>query len=172
VNNLSAAAPAMQAVAEAMGPAAGGPPPIPPPMDGAVPPMGGPVMADQPQVEEKQPPLMLPPTLAKRLAQGYVDQVKQMAQLFADHTGHPDDFKRFPLRAQVEAYYRRNPKADPLALKEQGLSAVEIRDKVYPLRRILLKMAGPRPEDRVKYARRMKAERARLDRVEEGASPL
>lgn len=160
----------MQAMQEMLAPAAGGPPPMAPPTEGAIP-MGGPVMAAQPEAEPKAPPLLLPPSLGRQLAEGYVEQVKQMSQLFADHAGYPDDYKRYPVKAQVNAWFLRDPRQDPLTLKQQGLSPVEIRDKVYPLRRVLLKMAGPRPEDRVKFVAQMKAERARAATVDEGAPP-
>lgn len=156
---------AMAKMAGALQPAvgAGGPPMVPPPEAGPMmmpPPMGG------PPPEPEKPHLILPPKLAKSLAQGYVDQVRQMAQMLADQAGVPDEFQRFSLKDQVKAYYKRDARQDPLALKDQGLSDIEIRDKVYPLRRILLKMAGPRPDDRVKFAQRMKAERARLDTIQ------
>lgn len=120
--------------------------------------MAGP-MGPPPDEQPKKPPLLLPPQLATKLAQGYVDQARSMGQMIADQTGPPDDFERFPIREQVSAWHKRDIRQDPILLKEQGLTPTEIRDKVYPLRRILLKMAGPRPEDRVKYAARMKAER-------------
>lgn len=151
----------MAAMAGAMQPAVGGPPAAPQPMDPTAP-MGGPVMAAQPQPEQKKPPLLLPPTLAKSLANGYVDQVKAMSQLIADQSGPPDDFTRFPLKEQVAAWHKRDARQNPYELKQQGMSDTEIRDKVYPLRPILLKMAGPRPIDRVKFAQKMKAERERM----------
>lgn len=119
----------------------------------------------------KQPPLLLPPRLATQIARGYVDQAQSMAKLVADQAGPPDDFERYPVKEQVAAYFKRDARHDPLALQEQGLSATEIRDKVYPLRRILLKMAGPRPADRVKFAERMMAERQKLAMVE-GEHPV
>lgn len=159
---------AMQQMADAIQPAMGGAPaPAVPPPDGMMPPPGpgaGP-MGPGPE-QPKKPPLLLPPKLAKQLAMGYVEQARSMAQLIADQTGPPDDFERFPLKEQVKAYYKRDIRQDPLSLKEQGLTPTEIRDKVYPLRRILLKMAGPRPTDRVKFVQRMKAERARLDTIQ------
>jgi hypothetical protein len=146
-------------------------PPMPPGLGMPVPPMGpgaGPMGA--PAEPQKKPPLLLPPRLAKQLAQGYVDAARQNAQLISDVTGPPDDFERFPLKEQVKAWHKRDIRQDPYALREQGLSDVEIRDKVYPLRRILLKMVGPSPTDRAKFAARMRAERMRADRIE-GESP-
>ena len=139
--------------------------PVPAPPEMMPPPGPGMGPMGEPPPPPKKPPLLLPPKLAKQLAQGYVDQARQMAQLIAEQTGPPDEFERFPLKEQVKAWYKRDARQDPYALKEQGLSDVEIRDKVYPLRRVLLKMAGPRPEDRVRFTQRMKAERARLDTV-------
>jgi hypothetical protein len=120
--------------------------------------------------EPKKPPLLLPPTLAKQLARGYVDTARQMAGLLTDHVGPPDDFSRFTQKQQVQAWYKRDLRQDPLALKDQGLSDVEIRDKVYPLRRVLLKMVGPSPKDRVRFVQRMQAERARIDTLPAGVS--
>lgn len=145
-------------MASALGAAVGGPPAgmetppnIPPEAMGA-PPMG------MPPPEEKKPPLLLPPKLARELAEGYVEQVRSMAGMIAEQAGPPDDFQRFKLTEQVRAWNKRNPAVDPLALREQGLGPTEIRDKVYPLRRLMLKMVGPSPTDRAKYAARMKAE--------------
>ena len=162
---------AMQGMVDAMQPAVGGPP-APPGPELAPPAMGGPVMAAQPKPEEKKPPLLLPPALAKQLAQGYVDQVRQMSQLVADHTGPPDEFERFPLKEQVKAWRKRDIRQDPILLKEGGASPTEIRDQVYPLRRILLKMAGPRPKDRAVYAARMREESAKLDTIQGATSAL
>lgn len=120
-----------------------------------------------PPQEQKKPPLILPPRLAKQMAQGYVDQVRAMSQQLADYAGHPDEYQRMSLKDQVSAWYRRDPRHDPLALKDQGLSDAEVRDKVYPLRKILLKLAGPRPKDRVAFARRMKEERAKQATLQE-----
>ena len=123
-----------------------------------------------PPEEPKKPAMLLPPTLAKKLARAYVDTAQAMAQQISDQTGPPDEFERFAIREQVKAYYKRDIRVDPLLLKEEGKTPTEIRDQVYPLRRILLKMSGPRPEDRVKFAQKMKTERARLDKLE-GATP-
>lgn len=170
------------AMTEAIQPALGGPPAAPPPMPpgppalpGGEPPMAPPpvdpaALGMAPPEEPKKPPLLLPPRLARQLAQGYVDQARTMARQVADFTGPPDDFTRMPLKAQVQAWYKRDARQDPYALKEQGLSDVEIRDKVYPLRRVLLKMAGPRPADRAAFARKMKEERARTDMLQ-GEAP-
>lgn len=141
----------------AMAPAMGAPPPLPAP-PGAEPalPAMGPVPGEA-APPEKKPPLLLPPKVARALAEGYVEQVRSMASMIADQVGPPDDFEKFKVKERVRAWYKRNPSMDPIALKEQGLSPVEIRDKVYPLRRVLLKMVGPSPTARAKFAAQMKA---------------
>lgn len=145
---------------EAMAPAIGAGPLGPPPAQEPMPPGGSPVMAadGMPSEPEKKPPLLLPPALARQMAQGYVDQARTMAGMIADQTGPPEEFERMKVADQVRAWNKRNPKMDPYALKEEGLSPSEIRDKVYPLRRILLKMSGTRPTERARFAQRMKAE--------------
>lgn len=151
-----------------MAPPPEGPPPGPPGMPPQMPtePQGpipqGPVMAAPNAAPAKKPPLLVPPDMAQELAQGYVDQSKTMAQSMADFTGHPKDYSRMPLKDQVTAWNKRDGRQDPYALKEQGLSPTEIRDKVYPLRRVLLKLAGPRPKDRAKFAQKMQAESAKI----------
>jgi hypothetical protein len=149
----------VQGMVDAMAPAVGAAPPGPP-ADPSLP-QQGPVMAAPAQAEPKKPPMVLPSSLVKSLAQGYVDMTKSMAQSLTQQVGVPEEFERFQLRDQVSAWYKRDVRQDPYALKQEGLSPVEIRDKVYPLRRVLLKLAGPRPRDKSDFARRMKAERAK-----------
>lgn len=121
--------------------------------------------ADGMPQEKKKPPLLLPPKLARELAQGYVDQVRSMSSMISEQTGPPEEFERMKVKDQVRAWNKRNPTADPQALKEQGLSPVEIRDKVYPLRRVMLKMVGPNPTERARFAERMKAESLKTDTI-------
>lgn len=148
---------------QAMPPEAQAPvaPPVPP--GPGVGPMGEMVA---PPEEKKKPPLLLPPRLAKQLARAYVDSAREMAQKISDITGPPDEFERYSTKEQVKAWYKRDIRQDPYALREEGKSDVEIRDAVYPLRRILLKMIGPSPTERAKFAARMKAERAKADTIE------
>lgn len=88
-------------------------------------------------------------------AERYVDKIKEMAGRVADLASHGINDQPFTLSQQVEAWNKRNINVDPLELQQQGMSPVDIRDQVFPLRAILLKKAGINPIDRVRYSQKM-----------------
>lgn len=129
-------------------------PQLPQAEPGAPPPTPG---LDAPQPgQPKKKAMTLPPDLAQRIARAYADKAVEMAATLASQSGPPDGAVPYATRKQIKMWRSRDPLVDVSALREQGVSESEISRQAYPLRSVLLALAGRSPLEKVRYAQHMK----------------
>lgn len=121
-------------------------PGTPPPVPGMEPPPPGP----------KKKPMVLPSDLAHQIARAYADKAVELAASLATQSGPPDGAVPYSTRKQVRMWRARDPSVDVAALRAAGTSESEIMRQAYPLKSVLLALAGRTPLERVRYAQHMK----------------
>lgn len=127
-----------------------GPPPVPP---GPPAPAG---MPGPPEGGPKKKPMVLPAVLAHDIARAYADRAVQMAATLASTAGPPDGAVPYTAAKQIKMWRSRDPSVDVAALRAQGVGEPEIMRQAYPLRTLLMTLAGRTPLERLKYAQHMK----------------
>ena len=118
---------------------------------------------EEPPPDPAQELMLLPDWLVDQIARRQLEREQAMATKMAEFFGPPPGHVEYTLEDQL-LLWRATPKhlSDPeerhramWEMQEAGKSPTEIRDAVWPLRAVMLKMASSEPTGQVRYAARM-----------------